>query len=150
MRDILMFLTVIGAFIFGAPAGRASGSDLEKDYAKFAGTWTLTEVEVEGKASPAQAFSRFQLIIEKQGFTSKDEEGSTHGTFKIDTGKTPNQIDLSFTDGPDAGKTLLGVYEIKGETYKACIAMPGKTRPTGFVTKAGSGHVLEVFKRQKP
>jgi uncharacterized protein (TIGR03067 family) len=72
------------------------------------------------------------------------------GTFKLDLSKKPKEIDVVFTEGPEKGKTSLGIYELEGDVYKVCIGLTGKKRPTEFISKPGSGHVLEVLKRQKP
>jgi hypothetical protein len=44
---------------------------------------------------------------------------------------------------------MLGIYELDGDTYKLCGDMQGKSRPTEFAVKPGSGFVLEVLKREK-
>ncbi len=44
---------------------------------------------------------------------------------------------------------LLGIYEIDGDTFRACFAKPGKERPKDFECKAGSEHTLTVWKREK-
>jgi hypothetical protein len=41
-------------------------------------------------------------------------------------------------------------YEwINKDSYRICFAPAGKPRPTKFSTKAGSGHILHVWKRVK-
>src|SRR5262249_3394473 len=38
-------------------------------------------------------------------------------------------------------------YELDGDTYKVCYAVPGKARPKEFVSRPGTGISLEVYKR---
>jgi hypothetical protein len=50
------------------------------------------------------------------------------------------------------GKVQLGIFECdEGHTMKVCFTHPGTahTRPAGFSTTKGTGHVMEVFKREK-
>jgi len=68
----------------------------------------------------------------------------------VDVAKKPKQLDITFTDGPDKGKTTLAIYELEDDTYKVCIDVGEKGRPTEFASKKGSGHVLQVLKREKP
>jgi uncharacterized protein (TIGR03067 family) len=68
----------------------------------------------------------------------------------VDVAKKPKTIDITFTEGPEKGKTIVGIYELEGDTYKVCINVNGKERPKEFAAKAGSGHGLEVLKREKP
>ena len=54
------------------------------------------------------------------------------------------------TEGPGKGKTMLGIYELTGDTYKVCFALPGGERPKEFASKPGSKTMLIVMKREKP
>src|SRR5205807_1617746 len=74
--------------------------------------------------------------------------GSTYdGTLSLDVTKKPKRFDLKFTKGPEKGNTSLGIYELDGDTWKICLGLTGKSRPTKFATKPGSGHALETLKR---
>ena len=42
---------------------------------------------------------------------------------------------------------MLGIYEFDGKTQKVCFAPVGKERPAEFSSKAGTQHVLTVWKR---
>jgi hypothetical protein len=46
--------------------------------------------------------------------------------------------------------TLEGIYQLDGDTWKICLKVSGKERPTKFETKAGSELVLATLKRQTP
>src|SRR5260370_23015281 len=98
---------------------------------------------------PEEALKHTRLKIEGEKFTVSDENVSQGGTFKVDATKKPKTIDVTFTDGPEKGKTSLGIYELDGDTYKICVDPEGKSRPTEFAIKPDSGHILEVLKREK-
>ena len=55
-----------------------------------------------------------------------------------------------FLMGEFKGKTMTGIYEIKGDTMRVCFAGGGKDRPTEFRTKEGSMEMLVTYKRIKP
>ena len=61
----------------------------------------------------------------------------------------PEAIDYVLLEGPNKGKTLLGIYELTGDTLKSCFAAPGKDRPTDFATKAGDLRTLSAWKWDK-
>jgi len=69
--------------------------------------------------------------------------------FKIDPIKKPKTIDYTVTDGPEKGKTVLGIYELDGDTVKFCFSAPDKERPSEFTAKEGSGRTLSLWKRNK-
>jgi uncharacterized protein (TIGR03067 family) len=130
------------------------GADDPKDAAKkeldkFRGTWQFVSLEVEGMKVPEEQTKGAKLMLDGDKFTYTAPEGNAKGTFKIDVTKKPKTIDITFTEGPNKGEKLLGIYELTTDTYKVCIGMPGKDRPQDFVSKQGSGHVLEVLKKTK-
>jgi len=59
-------------------------------------------------------------------------------------------LDVTRSEGPRKGETVLAIYEVKGDSLRTCFAPPGRERPTGFTPKEGSGHVLRTYKRVKP
>jgi len=81
--------------------------------------------------------------------TPKDGKAIS-GAFKVDATKKPKTMDMTPSEGRYKDKTLLGIYELDGDTLKICFAEPGKDRPTDFTSKAGSGVVLAIHKREKP
>lgn len=122
----------------------------KKDYRLFEGTWRFETIETEGQKLPAEAVKDASLTLKGEKFSLKSPEGEYAGTFKIDATKTPKTIDVTFTEGPEKGKTSRGIYELDDTIYKVCIAPEGRPRPKLFAAEKGSGHVLEVLKKEKP
>jgi uncharacterized protein (TIGR03067 family) len=115
------------------------------------GTWKLVSLEVDGKkATKGDIKNEQKMVVEGDKFTSTvDDKHSFKGTFKLDPGKKPKTVDVAVTDGDFKGKALLGIYEIDGDTLRACYAAPGKDRPSEFTSKEGSGNYLYIYKREK-
>jgi hypothetical protein len=61
--------------------------------------------------------------------------------------KNPKEIAWTIEAGPLKGQTGLGIYELDGDTYKVCYAVPGKPRPREFASRPDTGISLEVYKR---
>jgi uncharacterized protein (TIGR03067 family) len=59
-------------------------------------------------------------------------------------------MDIVGTKGPNKGKTILAVYEIKDDTLRVCYDLSGKARPKEFKTKADTQLFLVEYKREKP
>jgi uncharacterized protein (TIGR03067 family) len=132
----------------GPPAAATEAQKAE--YSKFEGTWTYESVEIEGKPVPDPILKARKLILKGNEFTLEDAAQPTHGTYEVEVSKSPKTIDVTFTDGPDAGKVSKGLYELDGDTCRVCIGLAEKPRPAGFTSWPNSGNVLEVLKRQKP
>jgi uncharacterized protein (TIGR03067 family) len=126
--------------------------EVKKELARFEGTWKWVSLESEKEKLSADALKdpRMKLTGDKFAVTGENAENAIMGgTFKVDPTKKPKTIDVTFTDGPQKGKTMVGIYELEGDTYKVCMDPEGKNRPTEFALKPGSGYVLEVLKREK-
>jgi len=66
-------------------------------------------------------------------------EVNERGTIKLDASKKPMTIDLIITEGPDAGKTQFGIFEVTGDTVRANLDTPGaQQRPIDFTVKDAS------------
>jgi uncharacterized protein (TIGR03067 family) len=150
MRQFGLAVLAVG-FLVGADDREAAKSRaIQAELKKFEGTWRTHQVEAEGKVIPIEGLQSDRLILKGDRFTTKTPRGSLSGVFQVDPTTTPKTIDVTFTDGPAKGKTHEGIYELESDTYKVCMAHPGKPRPTEFVTRPCSGDFLQVLKRETP
>jgi uncharacterized protein (TIGR03067 family) len=131
------------------PSEALSGDTVAEEYARFAGTWRFLSVEVEGRRVPAEALRHSQLTLKGNRFLLRADPVTYRGTFILRLAQEPKEIDVHFISGPGAGLVALGIYQLVGDTYTACIGFPGVERPSEFASRPGSGHVLEVLRREK-
>jgi uncharacterized protein (TIGR03067 family) len=134
-------------------AGDAQEDAIKKDRQALQGTWQLTVYEVDGnKPLPDDQLGIIKAIFDASGKLTVQADGNTvvESVTKIDPAKKPKTIDFTFTEGEQKGEMAQGIYELKGDTLRYCRAVPGKDRPTEFASKPGTGHVLAVYKREKP
>jgi uncharacterized protein (TIGR03067 family) len=116
---------------------------MPNDLSALQGSWALRSLELNGQEMPPVG----GIEISGDRFTVVGMGHDYGGTLEIDAAARPKRFDLVFTDGPEAGNRNLGIYELKGDTWKICLNMTGKTRPRSFATKPGSETALEVFTR---
>jgi len=146
MRDafhVLLWLLVVGV-------GASQGCTADEPKSEFEGTWDLVSVERDGKERPVEKGT--QMVTTGNKFVVKaGDKVIAAGTFKLDANKKPKWSDVTYTEGPDKGKTIKGIYEVEGDTSRFCRAgTPEQERPTEFKTKAGTGGLASVYKRAKP
>ncbi|PYL01551.1 MAG: hypothetical protein DME19_01195, partial [Verrucomicrobia bacterium] len=75
---------------------------------------------------------------------SVESNNPSQGSFKIIESTTPEKMDVTGDDGAE----LPAIYEIAGDTFKACYAVNGASRPTEFKSAEGSDHVFAIYKRK--
>jgi uncharacterized protein (TIGR03067 family) len=125
----------------------------EGDKAKLQGTWKLVAVEKDG-GKPQKVTNKstdyFELKFAGDKVTATFKQGTSEkGTHKIDPSQKPKTINFMPTTSDDKGKTLLGIYELKGNTLKMCVAEPEiKKRPKEFKSK-GEGVIVYELQRVK-
>ena len=112
------------------------------------GEWRFDALEVEGTRMPAAMLARSRLLIDGDRFRTESPEATYDGHFTIDVEAEPPHIDIAFVEGPEAGNTSHGVYELEGDRLTLCLSVgAGGTRPAAFAAAPGSGYALERLRR---
>ncbi len=126
-------------------AGDAGDNGPKKDLEKMQGAWTVQGITHDGNESPADRVAGLRLLFDGEKYTlTKDGDVVDEGTFKLDAGK---KIDIQSTKG-DMRK-LNGIYQIDGDAYKEALVPDASERPTELTSKAGSGVILIMMRRDK-
>jgi uncharacterized protein (TIGR03067 family) len=144
-----VWLTGLAFLVFLTPVMAAEKDKL--DPANLVGTWTYVSGEKEGKAIPAADLKDYTVEITKDTITLKGGGDTYKVKYKLDASKTPCQISMEITEGPQgaAGSKSEGIIALSGDELKLCYPPMGGTAPKEFATKEGSGHQLFVLKKKK-
>jgi uncharacterized protein (TIGR03067 family) len=139
-----------GAAFLSARVEEAAADLTAQDKKKLQGTWTVAAHTTSGTATPAKKLTGWRLTVAGDKMTTRDgTDVLDESTFRLDAAGKPRAIDLRLTEGPDKGKSVQGIYKLEGDTLTVCVAEPGRPRPRELASRAGSGHMLFVFKRAK-
>lgn len=126
-------------------------SDVAKaDMKALQGAWSMSSVVVNGEEVPADVLKEGKLVVEGDKYTATLNVSIT-STFTLDPQKKPKAIDFKYTDGPQQGQSIKGIYEVEDDTFRLCRGLaPEAERPTKFESGADSGLIFVVYKRSKP
>jgi uncharacterized protein (TIGR03067 family) len=131
----------------------AKDDAVSKELKQFVGDWVMVSGEREGQKLPDEQVKASKITWKDKDVvvvTPHQSKDPIKGTTTVDPTKSPKQMDWVRSAGPDAGKTFQAIYEFIGpDQYRVCFAPAGKDRPKEFTTKAGTGHMLHVWKRVK-
>lgn len=105
----------------------------------------MAALEVDGQSTSLPEDAR--VVIEGSRFSSLSMGAVYEGTLELDASATPPRIDMKFDKGPEKGNTNLGIYQLKGDSWKLCLATRGTARPAKFASTPGSGIAVETLVR---
>jgi uncharacterized protein (TIGR03067 family) len=125
-------LVVIGVAMLLSFAGILSAD--EKDLKEIEGTYSVTLLKKGGKEAGKEDTQKTKIRFkgESLSIVIGGEEKSTQ--IKVDASKQPHTIDITPSEGPDKGKTYLGIYKYeKGELTLAFVK--AGDRPKDFTSE---------------
>jgi uncharacterized protein (TIGR03067 family) len=126
-----------------------ASADDAKDPKTLQGKWLIVAATHGGMEAPKEALGKAAVTFEGDVMTMTEDEKKKTAKVKIDTTKTPAHIDIVPQEGGEKGKTIKGIYEVKGDTLRLCFGRPDEDRPTAFASKEGDRTALVEFKRDK-
>lgn len=132
---MIRFVTLVALLLAaaGAPAQKPTTATT-KALAPLQGTWVLAPPD-----GSTMTNGELALVITGNAYAQTlNGEVNERGTITLDPTRKPMTIDLSISEGPDAGKTQLGLIEVNEDTMKGALKAPGDTvRPTDFTPQEG-------------
>lgn len=128
---------------------RSKVSEVAKELERLRGGWAA--VKVGGKELPKGQW--IELVFDGDRVLERGSQGGAayagESSLTIDPKREPRRIDFTPTQGALAGRPLLGIYTLDGDTLTICRARPGADRPREFAAKEGSGIELLTLQRLK-
>ena len=122
---------VISVVIVAFTMGGAAQETKPATAPSLDGTWIVTSIN--GEEAPAGSPVVTLTIKGDKYHQALGGEVNERGTIKVDASKKPMTIDLAISEGPDAGKTQLGIVEVTGDTIRLNLDTPGAgRRPADF------------------
>lgn len=109
------------------------------------GVWLPLGAEFCGEALP---LPDTRLVITGDRYVVEAAETRDEGVLRIDASASPPGIDIVGQAGPNAGKTLLAIFRVRGDRLQLCydVGEP-PCRPTTFATAQGSTRILIRYRR---
>jgi uncharacterized protein (TIGR03067 family) len=131
-------------------AADAPDEAAKAEIARWQGTWHAVSMETDGKKATPEQLEKIKLTVTGADYHFRNGAVSEHGTYRFHPAARPKQLDIVVGDGADKGKVYLVIYKVEPDELTICLEKDNKNRPAQFTGKAGSGCVLEVWKRVNP
>ena len=71
------------------------------------------------------------LVLDGGGYSIVDRTNHIvdSGEYLVDDGASPQTMDIVGREGPNAGRTMLAIYQLKANRLTVCYDLDGKERP---------------------
>lgn len=119
---------------------------------QYNGVWKPKGAMLGGALLPPPALQAITLTIKDGNYevTVAGEDHSDKGVYLLDETVTPKRMVIKSLSGPNQGKVILAIYEIKNKNaMRVCYDLSGRAFPTGFKAPKGSDLYLAGYRRQK-
>ncbi len=126
----------------------AASTLIGADLSSFNGVWVVESVEMNATPIPAEVLTGITMTYDNGSYIYESPDTNAKGSYTVDFSKKPYTMDVVEKEGPNSGKSILGIVELTANGWRACYAMQGGDRPTRFATADGSGHLLAAYKRK--
>ena len=110
------------------------------------GTWVVTRATLGGKEVPLAAFQNSALRLAGGQYAFRNDSGE----YAVIADAVPSAIDVRGRVGPNAGKTIPAIFDLRGDTLTICYDLSGKARPKDFRSDAGTLLYLARYTRAAP
>lgn len=112
------------------------------------GEWAMTAGILNGSAMAEHLVAWCQRVT--RGDVTSVAAGPRvilRARFALDASKKPHAVDYVNLEGANRRKSQRGIFELKGDQLRVCMAPPGKLRPRDFSSKVGDGRSYTTWRR---
>jgi uncharacterized protein (TIGR03067 family) len=133
-----------------ALAMTALAGPMPDDAKGIQGTWVPVKAEIGGTPMKEDFLTNTVMKLEAPKYEVTVAGSPDKGSYTLDAESKPKTIDITGEEGPNAGRKIAGIYELKGDTLRICYGLGGSARPAEFKSPAGTKYFLVTYKRKKP
>lgn len=98
------------------------------------GTWVPIAADVSGQALVVRELRVARLVLDRGRYAIIDCSDAIvdRGEIRIDRSATPPTMDIVGSAGPNAGRTMLAIFELDGDRLTVCYDLDGAVRPANM------------------
>ncbi|MEL6109014.1 MAG: TIGR03067 domain-containing protein [Planctomycetota bacterium] len=114
------------------------------------GSWKPVSVVMAGNPFDQDLINTMSLVLSEEEYLAEVDGTPDRGTCTFDTSTDPQRIQIVGTEGPNAGKTFLAVYDFADNgDVRLAYDLTGAAYPTGFESTAENGLFVVTYRRVK-
>jgi uncharacterized protein (TIGR03067 family) len=97
------------------------------------GYWVPVGAWVAGEVVPIAELRVARFVLQRGAWRIEDQQRQVvdRGEYRVDAGTDPKGLDIVAREGPNAGRTMLAIFELHGDLLTICYDLDGAERPQG-------------------
>jgi uncharacterized protein (TIGR03067 family) len=112
------------------------------------GVWEMVRAECAGEAAPELVVQRTEIELAQGEYRVRFAgQLADRGQFEIGAAGDMPRLILRGRHGPNAGRTIPCIFQLKGERLRICYGLDG-VPPVAFATQAGDQRYLATYRRK--
>lgn len=98
------------------------------------GAWVPVAANVSGQELLVHELRVKYLVLDGRDYSIIDQSNHIvdRGEYLVDDTSHPQAIDIVGRDGPNAGRSMLAIYELTGNRLTVCYDLDGNERPVNM------------------
>jgi uncharacterized protein (TIGR03067 family) len=98
------------------------------------GAWVPVQATVGGCALLVEELRVKYLVLNSGGYSIIDRTNHVvdSGDYLVDDAVSPQAIDIVGREGPNAGRTMLAIYQLEADRLTVCYDLDGEERPSNM------------------
>ncbi len=114
------------------------------------GTWSAVSAAMAGTPFPNAVTESISLTLSGEQYEVNVGGQIDKGTCITDVTQSPHQMTIQGTEGPNAGKTMLAIFDFPGDDeMRICYDLSGAAHPTVFESTPANKFFLVSYARKK-
>ena len=96
------------------------------------GAWVPVAANVAGRELVVNDLRVKYLVLDAGGYSIVDRTNRIvdSGEYLVDDAASPQTMDIVGREGPNAGRTMLAIYQLDADRLTVCYDLDGKERPS--------------------
>lgn len=104
-----------------------------------------------GTPFPPEVTNAITLTVKGETYEVSVGGEIDKGTCKVDTSTTPPRMTITSTEGPNADKTMLAIFDYPADDQmRVCYNLKGTDFPTTFESTLENAQFLATYKKTAP
>jgi uncharacterized protein (TIGR03067 family) len=98
---------------------------------RLEGAWVPVAASISGKELVVAELRVKYLVLDGHDYSIIDRSNQIvdRGEYLVNDNATPRTIDIVGRDGPNAGRSMLAIFELKDDLLTVCYDLDGQRRP---------------------